>query len=50
MTREFVFWLLMILWLLFGGASRWPKTAGRCPSWAGNLILFVLLALLGWAV
>ena len=49
MPKQYIFWILMLLWALF---SYWPtsgqpiqyKTAGR------DLLLFVLLGLLGWQV
>ncbi len=52
MTIGFLFWLLMILWLLFGMWWHW----GRQPAapdfglMGGNLLLFILLFLLGWKV
>ena len=47
-----LFWVLMILWFILGVFAFWPTAAG----WAayaplgGNLLLWVLLALLGWQV
>ena len=49
MTLGLVFWILMLLWLLFGawgtlGRPGWPY------FWQGHgLLLFILLLLLGWA-
>lgn len=51
MTIGFLFWLLMILWLLFG--LYWNRTdlqGGNYGIVGGNLLLFVLLFLLGWRV
>lgn len=51
MTLGFLFWLLMILWLLFG--LYWNRTdiqGGNYGILGGNLLLFVLLFLLGWKV
>lgn len=43
-----LFWVLMILWLLFGLI---PEPQGfRYWSIGGTVLLFVLLALLGWRV
>lgn len=44
MTLNFLFWLLMILWLVFGFWSTWPnhKLVG------GNLLLFLLFFIIGW--
>jgi Na+/proline symporter len=43
------FWLLMILWLIFG--LYWNRDdirGGKYGIAGGNLLLFVLLFLLGW--
>ncbi|MFN4261308.1 MAG: hypothetical protein ACK4RK_18645 [Gemmataceae bacterium] len=51
MSIGFVFWLLMILWLLFG--LYWNRTDLRGGNYGlvgGNLMLFVVLFLLGWKV
>jgi hypothetical protein len=44
-----IFWMLMILWALFGIA--WNSNSGAFGSWGlwGNwLLLFVLFFILGW--
>jgi hypothetical protein len=44
-----LFWVLMILWFLFG--CYWNADefkAGKYGLFGGNLLLFVLLGLLGW--
>jgi hypothetical protein len=46
MTIAFLFWLLMILWLVFGVWSTWPNLRAGGP----DLLLFILLGLLGWKV
>jgi hypothetical protein len=40
------FWILMLMWLVFGMWNAWPNhyVVG------GNLLLFILLLLLGWKV
>jgi Na+/proline symporter len=44
-----IFWLLMILWLLFGLYwNRADLRGGNYGIAGGNLILFILLFLLGW--
>jgi len=53
-TIGFIFWLLMILWLIFGLYWNWPQGGVNGPRafgpLGGNLLLFVLLFILGWAV
>jgi hypothetical protein len=47
MSMGLCFWILMLLWLVFG---LWPAP-GAPWSWRGaapTLLLFVLLLLLGW--
>lgn len=46
MTIGLVFWILMLLWLVFGLWSRWP--IGNFNALGGDLLLFILLLLLGW--
>jgi hypothetical protein len=51
MSIGLLFWLLMVLWLVFGWFyNSSPGTFGSY-GWAGSsLLLFILLALLGWHV
>ncbi|MDQ1638169.1 MAG: hypothetical protein QOF62_1508 [Pyrinomonadaceae bacterium] len=46
MTIGFLFWLLMILWLLFGAWAYWPDR----KVFGGHFLLWLLLFLLGWSV
>lgn len=46
MPIGFLFWLLMVLFLVFG---LWRGWAGERYFAGGSLLLFVLLFLLGWA-
>lgn len=50
MTIGFLFWLLMVLWLIFGLGVNWPSTPGPRAflPLGGSLLLFILLFLLGW--
>ncbi len=45
MPMGIAFWVLMILWLVFG---LWWNTPNYRGWLAGNWVLFILLALLGW--
>ncbi len=44
MTLGLAFWILMLLWLVFGMWNSWPNHV----LVGGNLLLFILLLLLGW--
>lgn len=46
MTFGLCYWILMLVWLVFGLWSTWPIGKGS----TGTLLLFVLLVLLGWKV
>ena len=51
MSKELLFWILMLIWL-FGGFWR-EYEAGKpypFPRAGIHLLTFVLFALLGWAV
>lgn len=52
MSMGLIFWILMLLWLIFGLAWNWPgSTAVGAYGPIGNsALLFVLLLLLGWQV
>jgi len=50
MTRGLLFWILMILWLLFGLWWWWPAAGASYLVLGFPVLLFVLLALLGWQV
>lgn len=46
-----LFWVIMIVWLLLGFYwHRGDLRSGNYVIFGGNLILFILLALLGWRV
>jgi len=42
-----LFWVIMVIWFLFGLYSNRDNMMGFV---GGNLILFILLSLLGWQV
>jgi hypothetical protein len=49
MPLGFLFWLLMVLWLLFGVFwSHWPMSQENYRPFGGSLLLFVLLFIIGW--
>lgn len=50
MSISLLFWVIMILWLLFGLWQNWPAPGGKPFAVGGVIVLWVLLALLGWRV
>jgi hypothetical protein len=51
MSFSIVFWVLMLIWLVFGFAwNSNPGAFGPSGIWGNLLLLFVLFALLGWHV
>jgi len=50
MEAKLIFWVLMLMWLVFGIATNWPAPGTKPWPLAGNILLWVLLALLGWHV
>jgi len=50
MPLAILFWVLMIIWLVFGAWSGYtPGQPYPFRAWGGSLLIFILLALLGWA-
>lgn len=46
-----IFWLLMIIWVVFGLAwNTNPTTFGTWGLWGNWLLLFVLFFLIGWKI
>lgn len=49
-----LYWLLVILWLIFGLYTGWPRVApDNTPRWSplgGSLLLWVLFVLIGLAL
>jgi hypothetical protein len=46
-----VYWVLMLFWLCFGCWSYWPAGGGGAfVPFGGNLLLFFIIAILGWHV
>ena len=51
MTRGTIFWVLMLLWLVFGLFGYFgPGDYVRYAMAGSNLLTFILFALLGWNV
>ncbi len=50
MSTSFVFWLLMLLWLIFGLVFYWPFGVMSVGFLGSNFFMFVLMCLLGWKV
>lgn len=51
MPIAYIFWMLMILWAIFGlGYPFIVETPNRRITVGGNLLLFVLIVLLGLQV
>lgn len=46
MSFGLCYWILMLLWLVFGIWSNWPNRIAI----GGNVLLFILLLLVGWQV
>lgn len=51
MPLSLAYWIIMLIWLIFGVVWAWPSAAaGHYGPLGGNVLLFVLLLLLGWQV
>lgn len=48
MSLRLLFWVIMLLWLIFGILSNWGHWAWGTSS--GWILEFVLFAILGWRV
>jgi hypothetical protein len=50
MTLGLAFWVLMLLWLVFGFAWNWPgnTAVGQYGPIGNTVLLFMLLLILGW--
>jgi hypothetical protein len=44
-----LFWILMLIWLLFGAWTNWPgMQTGVYGPFGGTVLLFILIGILGW--
>jgi hypothetical protein len=50
MSMSLLFWILMLIWLIFGFFQHWGVVPGSYGVWGHSLLLFILLLLLGWQV
>jgi O-antigen ligase len=51
MTLGLAYWILMLVWLVFGTALHFGLIAGGLVAVIGSpILIFVLLLLLGWQV
>jgi hypothetical protein len=50
MTLGLAFWVLMLIWLVFGLLVHFHVVVGAYGVIGGTLLLFVLFLLLGWQV
>lgn len=50
MSIALLFWVLMILALLFSFFSNWPLSGSNARPFGMSLLVWLLLALLGWQV
>jgi len=52
-AKGLLFWVLMLVWLIFGLWSNWQASGGTALGYGllgGNILLFLLLGVLGWKV
>ncbi|HMF27988.1 MAG TPA: hypothetical protein VKE42_04405 [Candidatus Cybelea sp.] len=49
MTIGLAFWIIMLVWAVFGLLSHFGYVAGGYVAGANVILLFVLFGLLGWA-
>lgn len=52
MSIGLIFWILMLLWLVFGLWQAWPGGVPQGAGWyplGSTVLLFLLFLLLGWA-
>ncbi len=51
MQLSLLFWILMLLWAIFGVFPTFPRgTDPKYWPFAGSLLLFILIGVLGWQV
>jgi hypothetical protein len=50
LTLGLIFWILMLLWLVFGIATRMGSVPEQYGVWGNQVFLFILFLLIGWRV
>lgn len=51
MEMKAFFWVIFIIWVLFGGYVGWAIEPANRVRWIGtNILLLILVFLLGWKV
>jgi hypothetical protein len=50
MSLSLMFWILMLIWVIFGFVWNSGVVPGPYGLWGHSLLLFILLLLLGWQV
>jgi hypothetical protein len=48
MSLQLLFWILMLIWLIFGVAYNGGYLTGPYGPWGHTLLLFILFLILGW--
>lgn len=48
MSFALLYWILMLLWFVFGLWSSWPLAGQNFHPLGSTLLLFILLLILGW--
>lgn len=46
MSLGILFWIIFLIALIFGI----PQVNAKVPAWSSNLIFWILVGILGWAV
>lgn len=50
MSIGLAYWVLILVWAVFGLWSGWPTGGNAFRPLGGTLLLFILLVLIGWKV
>ena len=51
MSLGLMYWILMLVWLVFGIWIKWPNRQNEgVRTSGGGVMLFILLLILGWHV